>query len=141
MAATLALIPVGAEIVIALDLERLRGQPAWTTVISALSKDIRPFLDGFAIGTGLHLPRQLRRVLIALPAERQGDDRFVLVADADPLDEARVTSWLRARLGEKAAVSVRNKSQIVISQGAWSASVAALAQATKLSASAADHPE
>jgi hypothetical protein len=140
-AAALALMPTDAEIMLSLDLERLRGQPAWTTVLSALTKNTRPFLDGFAAGTGLDLPRQLRRVLIALPAERQGDDRFALVADADALDEARVTTWLRARLGEKATVLVREQSQIVISQGAWSGTMAALASSPKLTPSAADRPE
>jgi hypothetical protein len=140
-AAALSLIPPDAEIVLSLDLERLRGQTAWTTVLSALTKDTRPFLGGFAAGTGLDVARQLRHVLIALPAERQGDDRFVLIADTAPLDEARVTAWLHARLGEKAAVFVRNKSQIVISQGAWSGTMAALTSAAKLTPSAADHVE
>jgi hypothetical protein len=140
-AAALGLIPADADIVFSLDLERLREQTAWTTVLSALAKDTKPFLDGFAAGTGLDVPRQLHRVLIALPAERQGDDRFVLIADTDALDEARVTAWLRARLGEKIAVRIRNRSQIVVSQGAWSSTMAALASAARLTPSAADRPE
>jgi hypothetical protein len=135
----LARIPPDAEVVLALDLERLRGQSAWTTVLSALAKDAKPFLDGLAMGTGLDLTRQLRRVLVALPAERRDDDRFVLVADVDGLDEARVSAWLRTRLSEKTAVFVRSKNQIVISQGAWASLMATLA--TKLTPSAADHPE
>lgn len=141
IAAALGLIPPDAEIVLSLDLERLRGQTAWTTVLSALAKDTRPLFEGFAAGTGIDLPRQLHRVLVALPAERQGDDRFVLIADTDALDEARVTAWLRARLGEKIAVLIRNRSQIVISQGAWSSTVAALASAARLTPSVADRPE
>jgi hypothetical protein len=140
-AAALSLIPPDAEIVLSLDLDRLRGQPAWTTVLSALAKHARPFLEGLATGTGLDVPRQLHRVLVAFPAERQSDDRFVLIADADLLDDARVATWLHARLGEKAAIFIRNKSQIVISQGAWSGTMAALASATKLTPSAADRPE
>jgi hypothetical protein len=141
MAAALALIPADAEIVLSLDMEHLRSQPAWTTVLSALTKSKKPFLDSLAASAGLDLPRQLRRILIALPAERQSDDRFALIADADPFDEARLTAWLRAHLGEKTAVFVRNKSQIVISQGDWSGKMAALASATKLVPCAADHVE
>jgi hypothetical protein len=141
MAAALALIPADTGIVVGLDLERLRGHPAWLAALSALTKNESHFLDGFAAGTGLDLPRQVRRVLIALPEERQGDDRFALIADADALDEARVTAWLRARLGERTTVFVRAKNQIVISQGDWSGKIATLASATKLTPSAADHKE
>ena len=139
--AALALVPPDAEIVLSLDFERLRSYPMWTTVFSALAKDMKPFFDGFAAGTGFDLTRQLHHVLIALPGERQGDDRFVLIADADRIDEARVTAWLRARLGGKAAVFVRDKSQIVISQGAWSDLMAPLVSASKPTPSAADNPE
>ena len=135
------MIPPEAEVVLALDLERLRSQSAWTTVLSALVKDAKPILDAFAVGAGLDVTRQLRRVLIALPAERQNDDRFVLIADVDRLDETRVTTWLGARLGEKTAFFVRGKNQIVISQGAWSGAMAALKSATRLTPSAADRPE
>jgi hypothetical protein len=139
--AALALIPAEAEIVLSLDFEALRGQPAWATVLSALAKDTKPFLDGFAAGTGLDLQRQVRHVLIALPAERQGDDRFALIVDTDALDESRVTTWLRARLGKKTAVFARGKNQVVISQGTWSGTMAALANATKLTPNASGHPE
>ena len=141
MAADLALVPPDAQIVLALDLERLRGQSSWTTVLAALAKDAKPTLDGFAVGAGLDLTRQLRRVLVALPAERQDDDRFLFIADVDGLDEGRATTWLKARLGEKAVVFVRGQNQIVISRGAWSGNLARLRSATKLTPSAADHPE
>lgn len=139
--ATLALVPLDAAMVISLDLDSLRGQTAWTTLLSALTKDTKPFLDGFAAGTGIDLTRQLHRVTIALPAERQGDDRLALIADVDMPDKARVTAWLRARLGENAAVSVRDHHPIVISQGAWKKSLSSLSGADKLAASAADNPE
>jgi hypothetical protein len=141
MAADLALVPPDAQIVLALDLERLRGQSAWTTVLAALAKDAKPTLDGFAVGAGFDLTRQLRRVLVALPAERQDDDRFLLIADVDGLDEARATTWLKARLGEKAVVVIRGQNQIVISQGAWSGRLAPPRSTAKLPPSAADHPE
>jgi len=139
--AALALVPADAAIVLSLDLERLRGQPMWTTLLSLLAKDAKHMLDRFAAGTGLDLTRQLRHVLIALPSERQNDGRFVLIADADRLDEARVTAWLQAQLGEKTAAYVRGHNQVVISRGAWSGAMATLASASKLTPSAADDPE
>jgi hypothetical protein len=120
--------------VLSVDLERLRGRPAWRTVFPALAKNAKSFFAAFAAGAGLDVPQQLRRLLIALPAERQSDDRFVLIADTDALDEPRVTGWLRTRLSEKTSVLVRNKTQIVISRGAWGGPAAALG-------SAADNPE
>jgi hypothetical protein len=139
--AALALVPPDAELVLSLDLERLRSHPLWTSVFSALAKDVKPFLDSFAAGTGFDLIRQLHHVLIALPGERQGDDRFMLIADVDRMDEARVTAWLHTRLGEKIAVFVRDKSQIIVSQGTWNGPMATLASAAKLTPSAADNPE
>ena len=141
MASALALVPPDAEIVLSLDLERLRGQSALTTVLSGLTKSPRPILDDFAVATGFDWNRQLRRVLVALPGERQSDDRFLVIADVEQLDEARVTAWLQARLGEKIAVFVRGKNQIVISQGAWADTMAALSRASTLMRSAADRPE
>jgi len=139
--AALALVPPDAEIVLSLDLDRLRSHPLWTTVFSALAKDVKTFLDSFAAGTGFDLTRQLHHVLIALPGERQGDDRFELIADVDRMDEARATAWLHARLGEKIAVFIRDKSQIIVSQGAWNSPMAKLANAAKLTPNAADNPE
>ena len=141
IASALALVPPDAEIVLSLDLERLRGQTDWTTVLSALAKSPRPILDDLAVATGFDWNRQLRRVLVALPGERQSDDRFLLIADVEQLDEARMTAWLQARLGEKFAVFVRDRNQIVISQGEWKATMAALVRASTLMRSAADRPE
>ena len=139
--AALALLPADTQIVLSIDLDRLRGQPAWRTMFPVLAKNAKPFFDAFAASAGWDVPRQLRRFLVALPAERQSDDRFVLIADAVALDETRVTGWLRARLGDKTTVVVRNKNQIVISRGAWGGPMAALEKADRLTPSAADNPE
>jgi hypothetical protein len=141
MATTLALLPADTSMVITLDLDRLRGQAAWTTLLSGLAKDTKPFLDGLAAGAGMDLTRQLHRVAIALPAERQGDDRLALIADVDVSDEARLATWLRARLGEKTGVLVRDRHQVVLSQGTWKEDMSALSRAGKLAVSAADNPE
>lgn len=139
--AALTQLPADTQIVLFADLESLRGQPAFRTVFSTLAKNAKPFFDAIAAGAGFDLPRQLRRVVIALPAERHSDDSFVLIADTDALDETRVTAWLRARLGDKTTVVVRNKNQIVITRGAWTGLMAAPGSAAKLTPSAADNPE
>jgi hypothetical protein len=140
-AAVLAQVPADAAMVLSLDLDRLRGQTAWATLLSTLAKGARPSLDGFAVGTRIDLTRQLHRVTIALPAGIQGDDRLALIADVDVPDEARATTWLRTRLGENTAVLVRGGNQIVMSQGAWKMDMSTLSSAGKLAVSAADTPE
>jgi hypothetical protein len=138
--AVLQLVPTDAAMVLSLDLDRLRGQTVWTTLLSALARDTKPYLDGLAAGAGIDPTRQLHRLAIALPAERQHDDRLAFIADADIPDEARVTAWLRARLGQNASVSVRDH-QIVIGLGAWKGPMSVLDRARKLAASAADNAE
>jgi hypothetical protein len=137
----LALVPPDARIVVSLDLERLRGQPGWTMLLSALAKDPRHWLGDFTGGTGLDLTQHLRRVLVALPGERQADNRFAVIADIDRLDEARVTTWLRKQLGPATVALVRDHRQLVIGHGAWGQGMAGLASAAQLSPSAADSPE
>ena len=127
--------------VFSVDLERLRGQPAWAAGLASLSKDRKRWLDGLTASTGLDLTKQVRRVLVALPAERQRDDRFVLIADTDRLDETRVTAWLRERLRNKADVVIRDNSKIILSQGDWTSATKALATSTRRMPNATDNPE
>lgn len=137
----LALVPPDTRIVLSLDLERLRGQPNGTTLLSALANDPRHWLGGLMARTGLDLPQQLRRVLVALPGERQSDSRFAVIADIDRLDESRVTTWLRKQMGQARATFVRDRRQVVVANGAWSQAMAGLTTTTKLPQSAADNPE
>ncbi len=139
--AVLQRVPAEAEMVLSLDLDRLRGQAVWSMLVSALARDAKPYLDSLAMGAGIDPTRQLHRLAVALPAERQHDDRLALIADADIPDEARTAAWLRARLGENASVLIRDHHQIVISQGAWKGPMSALDRAEKLTASAADNAE
>jgi hypothetical protein len=71
--AALALLPADTRMVLSADLEQLRGQPAWRTVFPALAKHAKPFFDAFAAGAGFDVPRQLRRLLVAVPAPRPRD--------------------------------------------------------------------
>jgi hypothetical protein len=139
--AALARLPAEAEIVIALDLDRLRGQPVWKTLSPALARHAGPALDTIAAGMGIEPLRQFHRVWIGLPGERQADGRFVLVAETDGADAGRVTAWLRKTGRAGLSVAVPNPRQIVVSQGSWSQVVAALPGSGRLPRSAADNVE
>ena len=137
----LKLLPPDARIILALDVDHLRGQPVWKTILSALAKNTSPWLGVVLAGSSLNLTERLHHVLIALPGERQTDDRFAVIADGDGLDDARVTTWLRKQSGQFAVAMVRDHHQLAIGNGAWSQAMASLATAKGLSQSAADNPE
>jgi hypothetical protein len=139
--AALARLPAETEIVIALDLDRLRGQPIWKTISPALARHAGPALDEIAAGTGIEPLRQFHRVWVALPGERQADGRFVLVAEAEVVDAARATAWLQKRAHAGLAIAVPNPKQIVVSKGAWTQAVAGLLASGHLPRSAADNVE
>jgi hypothetical protein len=132
----LAFLPSETEIVVALDLDRLRSQPIWKAISPALAKHAGPSLDEIAAGTGLEATRQVHRVWIGLPGERQEDGRFVLLAETDPLDAARATAWLEKRAEGKLAIALPNPRQFLIAKGAWAG-----AAATRPARSAADNVE
>ncbi len=139
--ADLALVPGDARLVLALDLGRLRAQPAWSLVAAALAGSKSLDFDGMRAATGFAPLRDLDRVLVAVPAPHRGDDSLALVAETSRLDEARVIPWLRRRLGQQTTVVVRGHRQLVIGLGAWSGPVARLARAASAGASAADDSE
>jgi hypothetical protein len=139
--ATLALVPAEARIVMALDLERLRASELGKTLLSGPAKEAALLLDGFARGTGLDLLTQVRHVLVAVPGERQADDRLVLVAETRALDRPRATAWLRARQDGKTAAFVLPPDRIVIAKGAWAPAVTSLAKSTGSEQSAARDEE
>jgi hypothetical protein len=137
----LKLLPPDARIILSLDLDHLRAEAAWKTILSALVKDTSPWLGVVLSGSGLNLTERLHNVLIALPGERQADDRFAVIADGDGLDDARVIAWLRRQTGQATVAMTRDHRQLVVGNGAWSQAMAGLATATGLSQSAADNPE
>ncbi len=133
----LALLPRETEIVLAVDLARLRGQPVWKTVSSSLAKNAKPFLDAVAASTGIDVAGPVQRIWVGLPGERQEDGRFVLIAETDPGSPARAAPRPeKAPAG--ATVAVLGPRQIVISKGAWARKAA---PARKDAGSAADNPE
>jgi hypothetical protein len=115
----LALIPADAQLVLGADLDRLRAQAAWETVFPAMVRTVKPLLQRLEGDTGLDLTRQLHHLVVALPSERQKDDRFVVVADVEGLDEKRSLDGLRARLGGSASVELLAHQRLVIRRGVW----------------------
>lgn len=120
----LAFLPEETEIVVSLDLDRLRGQPIWKALSPALAKYAGPSLDEIAAGTGLEATRQVHRIWVGLPGERQPDGRFVLVAETDPVDATRAKAWLENRARGELSVAVLSSRQIRIAKGAWSSAAA-----------------
>jgi hypothetical protein len=139
--ARLALVPAEARIVLALDLERLRATPLGKSLWAGPAKEATPLFDDFAKGTGLSLLEHVRQALVAVPGERQDDDRLVLMAETSTLDQARAASWLRERQDAGTAAFVHEESRIVIAKGAWAAEVAALAKPESSGPSAARDEE
>lgn len=117
--AGLAWLPEETAIVLALDLDRLRGQPIWKTLSPTLAKHVGPALDGIAAGTGIELTRQAHRLWVGLPGQRQADGRFALVLESDPVDAARVETWIEKRAPGALSVRLANSRWLVISKGAW----------------------
>jgi hypothetical protein len=135
--AALSLLPAETQIVLSIDVDRLRSQPVWRTLSSVLAKNAKPFLDDLAAGIGIEPMRQLHHIWIALPSQRHADGRFRLVAETDPLDTARAQAWLAARARDGFLGELPTPSQIAISKGGWT-----VAGATPRPASnAAGNPE
>ncbi len=137
----LNLVPPDARILLSLDLDRLRAEAVWKTILSALVRDTSPRLGAVLGGSGLNLTERLHHVLVALPGERQADNRFAVIADGDGLDDAPVTTWLRKQIGQSAVALVRDHHRLVVGNGAWIQAMASLATASKLTQSVADNPE
>lgn len=128
--AAFALLPADADLVIGADLDKLRALPGWTAVLSALVRSTKSPIDRIAARTGLDLIHNVHMIVVALPAERQSDDRFVIVAEAEPLDERRLLEGVTAQFGGKVSAEIRRHRQVILRSGAWaerSASVRTLA--------------
>jgi hypothetical protein len=134
--AALALLPEETQIVLSIDLARLRGQPVWKSSSSALAKHAQPWLDAITAGTGIEPVAQVHRIFIGLPAERQADGRFLLLAETDNLNPARVEAWLKTRSRGPMSVWFPGPRQVVIGKGAW-----AMGTLPRRPHSAADNPE
>lgn len=139
--ASLALVPAEARLVLGLDLDQLRASPLGQRLVAGPITQAAYLFAGFAKGTGLDLPEQVRHVVVAVPGERRDDDRCVVVVETGRVDETRIATWLRRRPGASPRVFVHRASRIVIAQGAWADQVAGLATAGHPGRSAAGDPE
>lgn len=139
--ADLSLLPSETRIVLSLDLERLRGQPAWKEIQPAILRHAKGFLEGLATGSGIDGMRSLRHLVLASPGQGATDDRFILLADVESADIEKAAAWLRQQLPSGGAVVTRGRDRIVIATGPWAPLVATLANASKLPVSAADDME
>jgi hypothetical protein len=113
----LELLPEQAEMVLFVD--RLRGGPLWKVLSSAVAEHAGAALAEIAAGTGLEVMRQVRKIWIALPGERQPDGRFVLLAETQTLDRARVAAWMHKRARDGLSVAVPSPNQIWVGKGEW----------------------
>jgi len=122
--AALSQLPSDTQVVLSVDLDRLRSQPAWKTISSVLARSAKHFLDEVVAGMGIDPARQFHRIWIALPNQPQSDGRFVLLAETDPIDRKRAMAWLTGRARDGLVASLPNSRQVMISKGAWAAAPA-----------------
>jgi hypothetical protein len=138
--AKLAMVPEDARMVLAVDVAAMRSQSLFTPLLSALTRHGSPASGAREAGAFDPL-RQVSRVFVALPAERQADDRFMLIADTEAIDAPSIMAYLRERAPQGATATVRGHNQVVLAQGAWAAAASELAKTARVRPSAADDPE
>lgn len=117
----LALVPEEARLVLSLDLDRLRATPVGNRLLAAPARAIEHLFGELARGAGIDLLTQVRRLLVALPGERQDDDRLLAILEVSPLDRARASAWLRSRQTTSSAGFVVGTDRVVLARGAWAA--------------------
>lgn len=137
----LRLVPHEARIVLGLDLERLRASPAWTDLAAGPVRDAALLFDGFTKGVGIDTVEQIRQVLVAVPGERQSDDRLVVIVRSDHLAAERAAPWLRRHQGQAAAAFLVPPDGVVLATGAWAGQAMALGRTERPGGSLADHPD
>lgn len=115
----LALVPAEARLVVALDLDRLQATPAGAPLRASAARALERLFAGLASGAGVDVAEQARRLLVALPEERQADDRALAILDLRGLDRERATAWLRATPAAGATGFVSGEERLVLARGAW----------------------
>jgi hypothetical protein len=119
--ADLALVPAEARLIFSLDLDRLRASPLGSRLVAAPSLAIGNLLADLARSADIDLATQLRHLLVALPGERQDDDRLLAILRISPLDRTRASTWLRSRQTQSSAGFVAGPDRVVLARGAWAA--------------------
>jgi hypothetical protein len=96
----LALFPAATQLVVSVDVARLRSSPA-AAKLSALatqSPEDKKLLDEFTARTGLDPMRQIGSLTLAFPEEARAHGELGLLLRADHLDEARLIAYVRDQL-------------------------------------------
>jgi hypothetical protein len=119
----LAWLPDDAGLVVAVDFDRLRALPVGKTLL-ANPADPLVRLDDWLRAVGLGGIGGTRRLLVALPAERQADDRMLVVATGLAPDRARAQAWSNQHK-TGATVARIDDGRLLIGGGAWTTAVSA----------------
>jgi hypothetical protein len=139
--ANLRLIPAEARIVLGLDLDRLRMTSTWKDLAAGPLQDAALLWRGFAKGVDINPLQQVRQVLVAMPGERQTDDRLLVVLRSDALTPTRAAPWLQQHQSQGTAAHFVPPDAIVLAKGAWASQVPGLGRTAGKSPSLADDPE
>jgi hypothetical protein len=96
-AAVLAKLPQETEVVIGVDLARLRRAPLWPRVASLAGADPADsrLMEEFARSTGLDPRSQIDALLVAFPAEARQRGEIAVRVRARGLDQARLLAYVR----------------------------------------------
>ena len=161
----LALFPFAAQIVVAVDVTRLRASPAAAKLVGLVSEaqSDKGLLAEVARRTGLDLARQVTSVTLAFPEDARIKGELGLLLRADHLDEKRLVAYAGDELRKKGD-ELRSKRQgkftlwwarsnpnlagffideqtFALGGGGWAERMADLAESARASDSAATHVE
>jgi hypothetical protein len=114
--ADLRLVPAEARLVLGLDIERLRASSAGRDLVAGPLRSLALLWGDFA---GLASLEQARQVLVAVPGERQPDDRWLAILRSEALSPARTAPWLKDHPRPESAATFVPPDGIVLAHGAW----------------------
>lgn len=161
----LALFPVSAQIVVAVDATRLRASPAAGKLIALVqeAQSDQRLLGELTRRTGLDLARQVTSVTLAFPEDARARGELGLLLRAERLDEKRLVAYagdelrkkgdelLSRRHGRFTLWSARSNPNLAgffiddqtfaLGGGGWAERMADLADSARASDSAATHVE
>jgi hypothetical protein len=107
----LALFPIGARVVVSVEVARLRDSPAAAklSTLATESQADKNALAEFQRRTGLDPVKQISSITLAFPEEARAGGEFGLVMSGDLFDEARLVAYARDELQKNGDDLVSNK--------------------------------